>query len=48
MGEQLRRMAVILQDSNDAVAVFSPQGDITSWNKGAVGMYDTMKMRLCP
>ena len=39
MERQLRRMAVILQDSNDAVTVFSPQGDITSWNKGAVRMY---------
>ena len=37
--EQLRRMAVILRDSNDAVTVSLPEGNIISWNKGASRMY---------
>jgi len=36
---ELRRLVVILKDSNDAITVQDLTGNILSWNKGAVKMY---------
>jgi len=35
----IRRLAVILRDSNDAITVLGLEGNITAWNKGAEKMY---------
>ena len=35
----LRRLAVILKDSNDAITVLDLKGEILAWNKGAEKMY---------
>jgi PAS domain S-box-containing protein len=35
----LRRLAVILKDSNDAITVQDLQGNIKAWNKGAEKLY---------
>jgi len=37
--EKIRRLATVLQDSNDAVMVMDLKGNILSWNKGAQKMY---------
>ncbi|MFC2107554.1 chemotaxis protein CheB [Bacteroidota bacterium] len=37
--EKIRRLAVIVQDSNDAICVQTLDGTITAWNKGAETMY---------
>jgi two-component system, chemotaxis family, CheB/CheR fusion protein len=37
--EQLRRMATILRDSNDAITVQDLNGQILDWNRGAAQMY---------
>ena len=37
--EQIHRLAAVLIDSNDAVAVHDLDGRITAWNRGAVRMY---------
>jgi len=34
-----RRLAVVLKDANDAIAVLDFKGRITAWNKGAEAMY---------
>jgi two-component system CheB/CheR fusion protein len=34
-----RRLAVVLEDANDAIAVLDFKGQITAWNKGAEVMY---------
>lgn len=38
-GENLRRLAVVVQDSNDAVTMQDLGGRILSWNQGAERMY---------
>jgi two-component system CheB/CheR fusion protein len=48
---KLRRLATIVEDSNDAVTVLDPRGKILAWNKGAVQMYgyseaEALKMRI--
>jgi len=35
----IRRLAVILRDSNDAITVLDLQGNIQAWNRGAEKMY---------
>ena len=35
----LRRLAVVLKDSNDAITVHDLQGNIIAWNRGAEKMY---------
>jgi len=35
----LRRLAVVLKDSNDSITVHDLQGNITAWNRGAEKMY---------
>jgi two-component system CheB/CheR fusion protein len=37
--DKLRRLATVLEDSNDAVAVLDLKGNILAWNKGAQQMY---------
>lgn len=37
--EKLRRLATVIEDSNDAITVYDFQGDIFAWNKKAVDMY---------
>jgi PAS domain S-box-containing protein len=37
--DQIRRLAAIVRDSNDAVTVMDLHGKITAWNKGATKMY---------
>ena len=37
--ESLRRMAIIVQDSNDAITVQGFDGRILAWNRGAARMY---------
>ena len=34
-----RRLATILEDSNDAISVLDFKGRITAWNKGAEAMF---------
>ena len=36
---ELRRLAVVLQDSNDAITVQDFVGHILAWNQGAERMY---------
>jgi two-component system CheB/CheR fusion protein len=36
---QIRRLATVINDSNDAITVQELDGRITAWNKGAVNMY---------
>ncbi len=35
----IRRLAVVLKDSNDSITVHDLQGNITAWNRGAEKMY---------
>ena len=47
----IRRLAVVIRDSNDAITVLDLQGDILSWNRGAEKMYgyseaDALKMNI--
>jgi PAS domain S-box-containing protein len=37
--EALRRLAIVLKDSNDAITVQDLQGNIMAWNRGAEKMY---------
>jgi two-component system CheB/CheR fusion protein len=37
--DKIRRLAAVLQDSNDAVTVLDLKGTILSWNRGAQQMY---------
>jgi two-component system, chemotaxis family, CheB/CheR fusion protein len=37
--DKLRRLATVLEDSNDAVMVLGLEGNILAWNKGAQQMY---------
>jgi PAS domain S-box-containing protein len=37
--EKIRRLANIVESSNDAIGTISPEGIITSWNKGAEQIY---------
>ncbi len=37
--KQIRRLATVLTDSNDAVLLFDKAGKILSWNRGAQNMY---------
>ncbi len=37
--DKLRRLATVLEDSNDAVSVLDMEGNILAWNKGAQQMY---------
>ncbi len=37
--ETNRRLAAVVRDSNDAITVQDFEGNITSWNKGAVNIY---------
>ena len=37
--KKLRRLAAVLEDSNDAITVFNLDGDIQEWNTGAENMY---------
>jgi len=37
--ENLRRLATVVIDSNDAITIQDYDGKITAWNKGATGMY---------
>ena len=34
-----RRLAIVLEDANDAIAVLDFKGKITAWNKGAEALY---------
>jgi two-component system CheB/CheR fusion protein len=37
--EGLRRLATVVQSSNDAIIMLSPAGDVLAWNAGAATMY---------
>jgi PAS domain S-box-containing protein len=37
--ERTRRLATVVADSNDAVILVDPQGNIQAWNRGAQAMY---------
>jgi two-component system CheB/CheR fusion protein len=37
--DKIRRLATVLEDANDAIAVRDFKGRILAWNKGAEGMY---------
>jgi PAS domain S-box-containing protein len=37
--ENLRRMATVVRDSNDAITIQDSEGQITAWNRGAELMY---------
>ncbi|MCP4722477.1 MAG: PAS domain S-box protein [Desulfobacteraceae bacterium] len=37
--ENLRRLATVVKDSNDAITVQDTEGNITAWNKGAEKMF---------
>ncbi|SDU06140.1 chemotaxis protein CheB [Desulfobacula phenolica] len=37
--DKFRRLATVLEDSNDAITVLGLNGDIRAWNKGAQAMY---------
>jgi len=37
--EKFRRMATVIQDSNDAITIQDLEGNILAWNKGAENMY---------
>ncbi len=37
--KQIRRLATVVTDSNDAVLLFDPDGKILTWNRGAQNMY---------
>jgi two-component system CheB/CheR fusion protein len=39
LAKNLRRLATVVQDSNDAITVQDMKGTIIAWNKGAVKMY---------
>ena len=39
----LRRLATVVEDSNDAITVCDKEGNITAWNKGAEVMYGYRK-----
>jgi len=38
-GDELRRLATVVRDSNDAITVQDVNGEILAWNRGAVQMY---------
>ena len=38
-GSIIRRLAVVLKDSNDAITVHDLQGNVIAWNRGAETMY---------
>lgn len=37
--DKLRRLATVLEDSNDAITILDMKGNIQAWNKGAQQMY---------
>ena len=37
--KRIRRLATVVMDSNDAILLFDPDGNILSWNRGAQNMY---------
>ncbi len=37
--EEIRRLATVVRDSNDAITVYELDGTITAWNKSAAKMY---------
>jgi len=37
--DKIRRLAIVLEDSNDAVTVMDLKGNLLAWNKGAQEMY---------
>jgi len=37
--EKLRRLATVVEDSNDAIAVYDSEGNILAWNRRATEMY---------
>ena len=37
--DKIRRLATVLEDSNDAITVLDLKGNIVAWNKGARQMY---------
>ncbi len=37
--KQTRRLATVVMDSNDAILLFDPDGNILTWNRGAQDMY---------
>jgi two-component system CheB/CheR fusion protein len=37
--ESLRRLAIVLNDSHDAIIVFDLKGDVLAWNPGAIQLY---------
>jgi two-component system CheB/CheR fusion protein len=37
--KQTRRLATVVMDSNDAILLFAPDGNIMTWNRGAREMY---------
>ena len=37
--DKIRRLATVLEDSNDAIAVLDLEGNILAWNKGAQQLY---------
>ena len=50
--DKIRRLATVLDDSNDAVMVLGLDGNILAWNKGAQQMYgwtefEALKMNIC-
>ena len=49
---ELKRLATVLKDSNDAITVLDINGQITAWNKGAQKMYgytetEAIGMNIC-
>jgi two-component system, chemotaxis family, CheB/CheR fusion protein len=50
--ENLRRMATVVKDSNDAITIQDFEGRISAWNRGAALMYghseeDALQMNIC-
>ena len=45
--DKIRRLATVLEDSNDAVTVLDLKGNILSWNKGARRMYGWTEAEAC-
>ena len=37
--EEMRRLAAVVRDSNDAIMLLDFEGNITAWNRGAEKMY---------
>jgi two-component system CheB/CheR fusion protein len=42
--EALRRFAIVLNDSHDAIIVFDLKGDVLAWNPGAIKLYGWTKV----